>query len=249
MSVPAYIKNASRAAPLRRELPIGAKVLDEKKGLVRFTASDETMDHSCEIVRLSGWRFSYFAQNAPFVNSHDYGDVRNLLGQVVAYSVDGGALVEDVQFALTPKGDTLADWVFAMYRDQFLRACSVGFVPSRYATRWDADKTALTQQIAELKLDPAQAARLSCVYIEQEQIELSGCILGCNPNALQRSVKSIAAAHKAGCIGDQALDQLSAVIAAASQTSNPAANSADAGTLSPRTKLAVLAALQTQLIK
>jgi hypothetical protein len=242
----AHLKAASREQPLRRELPIAAKVLDEKKGLVRFVASDESMDHSCEIVRLSGWRFTHFQKNAPFVNSHDYSKVENLFGQVVAYGVEGGALVEDVQFALTGAGNTLADWVFALYRDKFLRACSVGFVPSKYATKWDSDKNPLLQQVAELKLDPAAAARLACVYIEQEQIELSACILGCNPNALAKSLTAIASAYKAGCINEHGVDQLSAAIAA-SKNALPAAVSADAGPALPRTKLALLAAIQAQL--
>lgn len=240
----AHLKNASRSNPIRRELPVAAKVLDEKQGLVRFVASDESMDHSCEIVRQSGWRFTHFAKNAPFVNSHDYSDVRNLFGQVVAYSVEGRQLIEDVQFALTEKRDSLADWVFAMYRDGFLRACSVGFVPSRYATRWDTDKTALTQQITELGLDATAAARLQVVYIEQEQLELSSCILGCNPNALAKSLRAVADAYKAGTVTEQGVEKLSAAIAAASNTSQPANDSADAGALSPRTKLAVLARIQ-----
>lgn len=245
-TLPAHLKNSSRSNPIRREIPIEPKVLDAKTGLVRFIASDETMDHSCEIVRLAGWRFTHFQKNAPFVNSHDYSDVRNLLGQVVGYSVTDGALVEDVQFALTEKGDTLADWVFAMYRDKFLRACSVGFVPSRFTTKWDSDKTAFIAQITELKLDPASAARLCCVYLEQEQIELSGCILGCNPNALAKSMRSIADAYKAGCITEQGVDKLSAAIAA-SKNANPAADSADAGKAFPRTKLAILAQIQALL--
>lgn len=246
MNFLAHLKASTREHPIRRELPVAAKVLDEKKGLVRFTASDETMDHSCEIVRLSGWRFSYFSKNAPFVNSHDYSRVENLFGQVVAYSVEGGALIEDVQFALTPGADQLVDRVFAMYRDGFLRACSVGFVPSRYATKWDSDKNPLLQQIADLNLDPAAAARLACVYIEQEQIELSACILGCNPNALAKSLTTIASAYKAGCINEHGVTQLSAAIAA-SKNALPAADSADAGPALPRTKLAILAAIQAQL--
>lgn len=245
-SILAHLKTATRNQPLRRELPIAAKVLDEKKGLVRFVASDETMDHSCEIVRLSGWRFTHFQKNAPFVNSHDYSRVENLFGQVVAFGVEGGALVEEVQFAITPAGDTLADRVFALYRDKFLRACSVGFVPSRYATKWDTDKGPLLQQIAELKLDPAAAARLVCVYLEQEQIELSACILGCNPNALAKSLSAIASAYKAGSINEHGVDQLSAAIAA-SKHALPAADSADADKASPRTKLAILAGIQALL--
>ena len=241
------IRAASASHPLRREIAVEPKVLDVAKGIVRFTASDETLDCYQEIVRLDGWRFTNFAKNAPFVNSHDYGDICNLLGQVVAFSIEPGALVEDVQFALTPDGGTLADWAFAMYRDKFLRACSVGFVPTRYATKWDSDKTSLLQQIAELKLDAATAARVSTIYIEQEQLELSGCIIGANPNALAKSLRSVAAAYKAGTLSEQQVEKLSAQIAN-TKTTPPAADSADAGGVSPRTKLAVLAAIQSHLV-
>lgn len=247
MNTLAHLKAATRDNPIRRELSVTPKVLDEKKGIIRFVASDETMDHSNEIVRVAGWRFTHFAKNAPFVNSHDYSDVRNLFGQVVGYAVEGRELIEDVQFALTGAGTTLADWVFAMYRDKFLRACSVGFVPTRYATKWDSDKNPLLQQVSELGLDAAGAARLAVVYIEQEQIELSSCILGCNPNALAKSLRAVADAYKAGTVSEQGVEQLSAAIAAASKTSNPAAISADAGALSPRTKLAIMARIQALL--
>ena len=247
MNTLAQLKAATRDNPIRRELSVEPKVLDEKKGIIRFVASDETMDRSNEIVRVAGWRFTHFAKNAPFVNSHDYTDVRNLFGQVVAYKVEGRELIEDVQFALTEAGTSLADWVYAMYRDKFLRACSVGFVPTRYATKWDSDKAPLLQQVSELGLDAAGAARLGVVYIEQEQIELSSCILGCNPSALAKSVRAVADAYKAGTVTEQGVEQLSAAIAAASKTSNPAAISADAGALSPRTKLAIMARIQALL--
>ncbi len=235
----ATLRSATAAAPLRREMPVKPKVLDAAKGIIRFTASDETMDYSNEIVRLAGWRFTNFSKNAPFVDSHDYSEISKALGQVVAYGVTGGELVEDVQFALTPNGQTLADWAFAMYRDEFLRACSVGFVPTRYATKWDSDRNALIEQIAELKLDPAAAARLNVVYIEQEQIELSACVLGCNPNALAK-------AYKAGTLSEESLDKFATMYASTKNT-KPAADSADAGSVLPRTKLALLAAIQARL--
>jgi len=235
----AKLRSASRADPIRREMTVTPKVLDAGKGIIRFTASDESMDHSNEIVRLAGWRFTYFSKNAPFPDSHDYSSITKNLGQVIAYDITGGALVEDVQFALTPDGQTLADWAFAMYRDGFLRACSVGFIPSRYATKWDSDRTALLQQIADLRLDPADAAMLNCVYIEQEQIELSACVLGCNPNALAK-------AYKAGTLTEESLDKFAAMYAN-TKTTTPAADSADAGAVHPRTKLALLTAVQSHL--
>ncbi len=234
-------------APVRREITVEPKVLDAKKGIMRFTASDETLDCYNEIVRANGWMFTYFERNGPFVNSHNYSDIRNILGQVVAWEVIGGELVEDVQFALTDGGQTLADWAFAMYRDKFLRACSVGFVPVTMASKWDSDKTSILGQIAELKLDPATAAKLAAVYIKHEQIELSGCVIGANPNALAKTLRTVAAAYKSGCLSEESVTNFAALVAAAKPV-NPADESAHAGaTSTARTRLAVLAAIQAQL--
>lgn len=227
-----------------RELIVTPKILNEDAGTVEFTASDETLDCYGEIVRVSGWRFTQFAKNAPFVNSHDYSDIRNLLGQVIDWRIDKGALVQVVKYARIP--DTLADWAFKMVRDGFLRAVSVGFIAKRMATRWDQDSKDFLAQIADLKLDAQTAGQLRAVYLEQEQIELSQCIIGANPNALAKSVSMIAAAHKGGCLTEGDVTKLSAAIAA-SKNATPAAHSADAGDASPRTKLALLAAIQAQL--
>lgn len=244
LSIPELLKKFNLSEPVRREITVEAKVLDAAQGLVRFVASDETLDCYNEIVRATGWRFTHFAKNAPFVNSHDYSDIRNLLGQVVRYEVAGGQLVEDVKFALTPKGDTLADWAFAMTRDKFLRACSVGFCPVRMASKWDNDKNALLQQVAELKLDAQAAAQVRCVYIEQEQLELSLCIIGANPNALAKSVRAIAAAYKAGTLSEEQVQKLCQRYADVDPVTS-AEDRADADVTRRRARLALLMKIQS----
>ena len=220
-----------------RALTVVARVINEDAGTVEFVASDETLDCYAEIVRASGWRFTMFAKNAPFVDSHDYSSIEKLLGQVVDYRVENSQLIETVQYARQP--GTLAEWAFKMVRDGFLKAVSVGFIPQKMATRWDSDQSAFLAQVADLKLDAQTAAQLRCVYMQQEQIELSQCVIGANPNALAK-------AYKAGCLTEQDLDQFAAIYAA-SKTITPAADSADAGAILPRTKLALLAAIQTHL--
>jgi hypothetical protein len=220
-----------------RTLNVVPRVISETDGTVEFVASDETLDCYAEIVRVNGWHFTMFSKNAPFVDSHDYSSIEKLLGQVIDYRVEGGQLIETVQYARQP--DTLADWAFKMVRDGFLRAVSVGFIPQKMVTRWDSDQSGFLGQVADLKLDPQAAAQLRAVYLQQEQIELSQCVIGANPNALAK-------AYKAGCLSEQELDHFAALIAA-SKNISPAADSADAGAISPRTKLAVLAAIQTHL--
>jgi hypothetical protein len=220
-----------------RALTVVPRVLNEDQGTVEFVASDESLDCYAEIVRVGGWRFTMFKNNAPFVDSHDYSSIEKLLGQVLDYRVESGQLIETVQYARQP--GTLADWAFKMVRDGFLRAVSVGFIPQKMVTRWDSDQSGFLGQVADLKLDSQAAAQLRAVYLQQEQIELSQCVIGANPNALAK-------AYKAGCLSEQDIDQFAALIAASKNTTL-AADSADAGAVSPRTKLAALAAIQTYL--
>lgn len=233
----ALIKAASLSNPLRRALNVVPRVMSEKDGTVEFVASDETLDCYREIVKVSGWQFNNFAKNAPFVDSHDYSSITKLLGQVIDWKIDGNQLVETVRYSLEP--DTLASWAFKMVRDGFLKAVSVGFVPVRMASKWDATPTDFAAAIAELKLDPQTAAKLTVIYLQQEQIELSQCVIGANPNALAK-------AYKAGCLSESDLDKICSLKASV-ETVNPAPDSAPAGTTPARTKLAHLAAIQAQL--
>jgi hypothetical protein len=220
-----------------RELIVTPKVLSEKDGTVEFVASDETLDCHREIVRVNGWRFTHFAKNAPFVDSHDYSSITKLLGQVTDFRVEKNQLIETVRYSREP--GTLAEWAFKMVRDGVLRAVSVGFVPKRMVTKWDTDQMGFAAQLAEMNLDEQTRGQVRAVFLEQEQIELSQCVLGANPNALAK-------AYKGGTLTDEDLEKLSAAIAA-SKNANPAADSADAGKASPRTKLAVLAAITAHL--
>lgn len=231
------IKSASITNPLRRALNVVPRVMSEQDGTVEFVASDETLDCHREIVRASGWKFTHFAKNAPFVDSHDYSSITKLLGQVTGWRVEKGQLIETVQYSL--EANTLASWAFKMVRDGFLKAVSVGFVPLRLASKWDATPADFLSAINELKLDAQTAAKLTVIYLEQEQIELSQCVIGANPNALAK-------AYKAGCLTEADLDQLCA-LKANLETVNPATHSAPAGTTNARTKLALLAAIQAQL--
>jgi hypothetical protein len=224
-------------APIRRELAVVPRVMDETAGLVKFIASDETLDCYQEIVRANGWQFTYFQKNAPFVDSHDYSTIKNLLGQVVDWQVENNQLVETVRYSQEP--GTLGEWAFKMVRDGFLKAVSVGFIPVSMVSKWDGNSADFVSTIADLGLDGATAAKLSRVYLQQEQIELSQCVIGANPNALAK-------AYKAGCLTEHDLDKLCAMKARL-ETDNPAVDSAPAGKSSARTKLALLAQIQAQL--
>jgi hypothetical protein len=177
---------------LRRAFDVEVKIIDKDAGLVDYVASNETLDCYNEVVSARGWRFTRFQKNAPFVNSHNYSSIDNQLGKVVSATLQGRDLVERVQWAKDIPENTLAQLGWKMTIGGFLKAVSVGFIPVRYV-RNGAD--GWTQALTELGIKPEDGAAIRYIYLEHEQIELSACIIGANPDALAKS-------YSAGCVKD-----------------------------------------------
>jgi len=173
-------------------MTVEAKIISEADGLVDYVASNEALDSYNEVVAARGWRFTRFAKNAPFVDSHDYWSIEKLLGQVTQAKVEGRNLIERVQWAKDVEENKLARLGWKMTLGGFLKAVSVGFFPVRYV-RNGGD--GWTQALAEIGRKPEDGQAISYIYLEQEQIELSACIIGANPEALAKS-------YGAGCIQD-----------------------------------------------
>ena len=184
---------------LTRTIHPEVRVLDAAKGLVEYIASDETLDSYREIIRADGWRFTNFKKNAPFVDSHDYSTIEKLLGNVVDFRVAGKKLVETVQWAVDVADAKLAQLGWKLTASGYLKAVSVGFFPVKQVTRWDADQAGYLAELTSLGLAPESGVR--AIYQQQEQIELSACIIGANPNALAKS-------YKAGVLNDADLEFL-----------------------------------------
>lgn len=186
---------------IHRTLHPEIKVLDAKKGLMEYIASDETLDSYREVIRADGWRFDLFKKNSPFVDSHNYDSIDCCLGKVVDFAVKGKRLVETVQWAIDVPTNTLAIHGFQMASNGYLPAVSVGFFPVKYVSRFDQNPGGYNSELEKLGLKPDEANCPRCIYTEQQQIELSACIIGANPNALAK-------AYKAGVIDDGFLDFL-----------------------------------------
>lgn len=175
-----------------------ARVLDSKTGLVEYVASDESVDSYREIILAKGWRFSRFSKNAPFVDSHDYSCIDKLLGKVVEFRVDGNKLINKVQWAIDVEHSPLAKLGFDLTEKGYLKAVSVGFIPLKMA--WPGS-TNWAEAVKEAGLTADNMGSVWGIYLEQEQIELSACIIGANPNALAKAWKEKA-------IGDEQLARI-----------------------------------------
>lgn len=189
-----------RDETIRRTIHPETRVLDDKKGIVQYVASDESLDSYKEVIRANGWRFNVFERNAPFVDSHQYGTIQHLVGKVIDFGLKDGRLEETVQWAIDVPENILANLGWRMTQAGYLKAVSVGFWPTRWISAGSADKQAWQAELTSAGLPLDSPVRT--VYQEQEQIELSAVIIGANPNALAKS-------YKAGILKDTELDFIS----------------------------------------
>jgi len=188
--------------PIIRTLHPETKIIDADKGIVDYIASDETIDSYREVVKVDGWRFDRFRKNAPFVDSHDYYCIDKLLGRVLSWRIERSAdgrpqLVERVQWAKEVEENSLARLGWKMTEAGFLKAVSVGFQPIKWLAPY-RDPQAFDAEREALGL---QDQPLNAIFLEQEQLELSACIIGANPSAVAR-------AYKGGAIGDEDVERL-----------------------------------------
>ena len=221
---------------LRRELHPETRILDATKGLVEYVASDETLDAYREVIRADGWRFDYFKRNAPFVDSHHYGSIEQCVGRVVDFKVEGQRLVETVQWAIDVPDNKLAQLGFKMTEAGYLKAVSVGFFPTRWVSRHDRDPAAWRAESAKLGFTDETAAP-RCIYLEQQQVELSTVLIGANPNALAK-------AYKAGLLDDALLESIFQEQTHRETAEAPALPDHDAPATNDRARLRFLAKLQ-----
>lgn len=211
------------------------RILDEAKGILEYIASDETLDHYREIIRADGWRFDFFSKNAPFLDSHQGGTIGCLLGKVLDFRIENRKLVETVQWAIEDGEDSeLIKFGWKMTKGGFLKAVSVGFFPVRAVNKWDNGGQDLARVSGEMGLDAQTSARVQTIYLEQQQVELSACVIGANPSALAK-------AYKSGCVDDADVDFASGLHAArealkniSAKTTPETARAADPGSAATR---------------
>ncbi len=185
---------------LRRTIHPVVKVLDAAKGIVEYVASDESLDSYNEIVRAAGADFTRFQKNAPFVDSHNYECIDCLLGKVIDFRVQGRQVVETVQWAIDVAQNEMAQLGFAMTQAGYLKAVSIGFIPTSYVSKWDQNPTGFQEAMKDANVPAGTDVR--CIYLKWLQLEMSACVIGANANA-------VAKAYKAGVLSEAQLDTLS----------------------------------------
>jgi len=157
-----------------RAVKTSLRTLDETARTIEFTSSTETPDRYGDVIRVAGWDLTNFQKNPVFLFGHRSEDPP--IGKVLASTKqlgDSPALIQTVQFA-SKDVYPFADTIFKLYRDGFMNAVSVGFLP--------LDSQAL--------VDEETGQEIGYEFLEQELLELSAVPIPANPQALGRIYKN-----------------------------------------------------------
>jgi HK97 family phage prohead protease len=131
--------------------------------ILRFVASDETLDRVGDVIHASGWQLDNFQRNPVILWMHNH-DLMPI-GRCVEIGVEGKQLVGAVEFA-PASINPFAEQVLQAYRGGFLSAVSVGF------------------RALEYKFVQTDERPFGIDFLAQELWEFSAVTVPCNPNAL-----------------------------------------------------------------
>ena len=163
----AFVKDAKPGDGVYKYYMPEIKVGDGDSREVSFKISTKAVDRERDVIDPDGWDLKNFKKNPVVLFGHDSGSLP--IAKAKRTAAKDGALVSVAEFA-TAEMNPLAEQVFLMLKNKFLRAASVGFLPSE----WNFDEK-----------------RAGVNFLKQELLEFSIVPIPANPDAL-------AEAHAAG---------------------------------------------------
>lgn len=152
---------------VRRRLSATVKEVDDGERTLDFVISTETPDRDADTIAAEGWDLKQYLKNPVVLWGHNYRQPP--IGRALEVDVEDGALRSRAQFTpqdLYPFGYM----VYEMYRQGYLRAVSVGFMPQKYSINEE---------------------RGGVDFEEQELLEYSAVPVPANPEALIGASKAI----------------------------------------------------------
>lgn len=155
------------------------KQVDLKKRKMTMRGTDETQDRDGDIVMTNGGDLENYRKNPVFLWAHDYRSVPLARAEKVIKHRDPVHMEFHLIYP-TLGLHPFADMILELYNEGIINASSIGFIP----IKWD-----LIQQEGERKPNEMQHWNPR-TYTKWELLELSGCPVPCNPNALQNALKA-----------------------------------------------------------
>jgi len=152
------------------------KEVDINRRILTMIGTDETRDRDGDIIRLSGWNLDNYKKNPVFLWAHNYGSVPLARAEKVIKRKEPPRMEFQLQFP-TKGIYPFADMILELYLEKIINTSSVGFIPSKW------------NPIEEDNKEGNNRVSYGREYISQELLELSGCAVPSNPNAVQNALK------------------------------------------------------------
>ena len=102
-------------------------MIDEGRGTVLATMSDESRDRDGDVIRANGWNLDDFLAHPVLLSSHNYGSLMQQIGKWNNVTSIDGKLTGEAEYFIG-SGNNEADWGFELVRRN-QAAYSVGFIP------------------------------------------------------------------------------------------------------------------------
>ncbi|SMB97967.1 phage prohead protease, HK97 family [Thermanaeromonas toyohensis ToBE] len=153
---------------VRKIMEVAVKGVDAENGVITFLGTTPTRDRWGEIVDPQGVVLDNYRKNPVFLWAHNYQVLP--IGKSLAERVTPQGIEFDIKFDLA---DPFAQQVYRKYKDGFLRATSIGFIPLEWQDFEDSQGRGR-------------------IYKKWELLELSAVPVPANPDALQMALTKAA---------------------------------------------------------
>jgi len=136
--------NKDQKKILKRDFSLHIKEVDKEKFVIRgiFSTGDE--DRHGEVIDQKGWHLDEFLQNPVILCAHD--QWTPAVGKAIELNIDQeGNLAGAIQFAVKEDTSGLAETLFNLYANGYMRAFSVGFENNLYEYNQDDEQPILKE--------------------------------------------------------------------------------------------------------
>ena len=138
--------------------------------------STNAIDRYMEVIDPDGMDARNFRKNPVVLWAHDY--TQPPIGKALWIKKEGDGIVSKVKFANTPKGQE----IFSLYKDGFMKAFSIGFIPIETENMQDDDMVDDPDM-------PKKPKKPKKIYKKWELLEYSAVPVPANPEAVALCVQ------------------------------------------------------------
>lgn len=155
------------------------KQVDVERRRMTMVGTDESKDRDGDIIQMNGWQLENYRKNPVFLWAHNYSSVPLARTEKLIKRQNPARMEHHLVYP-TKGVHPFADMILELYGERIINASSVGFIP------WEWDELMEDEESRAVKGKRKPCGRK---YLKQELLELSGCAVPSNPNALQDALK------------------------------------------------------------